>query len=163
MHAKKIRDKLNIFNHCLICTGLSGCFFPYLNKPRYQLHDYCDCELYPIIKPNYIAEAYCDLRKFTEYIFTNTINSKGKNAVFAEWGFTINDSTYLKSELEEQAKQKYLTGDFVRGKIDKYGQRITITITLQTNAQGAKIFKSGWLVHPLGRITCNTPFTGYTE
>lgn len=160
---EKIRDKLNIYRHCLICTGLSGCFFPDLNEPRYKPHDYCDCEVYPIIQPKYISEAYCDLRKFTKYIFTNTIDSKGKNAVFDEWGFKIGDSAYLKNELEEQAKQKYLSGEFEMGTLDKYGQRITINITLQTEKQGVKIFKSGWLVHPLGRITCNTPFTGYAK
>lgn len=45
---------------------------------------------------------------------------------------------------------------YILGKLDKYGQRITITINLRN---GVKM-KSGWLVHPLGVITCTTPLGG---
>ena len=66
------------------------------------------------------------------------------------------DSEYLKSEYEKQAKEQYLKGNYILGKLDKYGQRITITINLRN---GVKM-QSGWLVHPLGLITCTTPLGG---
>lgn len=66
------------------------------------------------------------------------------------------DSEYLKSEYEKQAEEQYLKGNYILGKLDRYGQRITITIYLRN---GVKM-QSGWLVHPLGLITCTTPLGG---
>jgi hypothetical protein len=71
-------------------------------------------------------------------------------------GFLKEDSEYLKSEYEKQAQEQYLKGNYILGKLDRYGQRITITINLRN---GIKI-QSGWLVHPLGVITCTTPLGG---
>ncbi len=59
-----------------------------------------------------------------------------------------------------QAKEKYLSGDFILQKSDRYGQRITINIRLQDNENNARVFKTGWMVHPLGKITCTTVFSG---
>ena len=46
---------------------------------------------------------------------------------------------------------------------DEYGQRITITISLQDQNKNDIIIKTGWMVHPLGRITCSTAFTGVVK
>ena len=71
-------------------------------------------------------------------------------------GFLKEDSEYLKSEYEKQAKEQYLKGNYILGKLDRYGQRITITIHLRN---GVKM-QSGWLVHPLGVLICTTSLGG---
>jgi hypothetical protein len=57
-------------------------------------------------------------------------------------------------------------GDFTLGKLDKYGQRITITIDLHGQGQAAgrsTQILSGWMIRGDGSITLNTPFTGFTK
>ena len=78
--------------------------------------------------------------------------------MFESFGYNINDSEWLKFEYEAQAKQKYSSGDYVIRELDsQYGQDINIIIELVTPT-GKKIkIVSGWKVHPLGLITCNTP------
>lgn len=149
-----IRNVLALLFHCLNCTALSGCYFAADNKP--EKHPNCDCEQFPIAKPYKGAKANCDIRKFTEYIFNEKYKDNGKIKLFGLLGFLKEDSEYLKNEYEKQAKEQYLKSNYILGKLDKYGQRITITINLRN---GIKI-QSGWLVHPLGVITCTTPLGG---
>ncbi len=144
--------------HCKICTVLSGDYFPSINIPKYPQHPYCDCKLFSIVKPNLQAFAKCALQKFEGYIFKSD-KSKGKTVLFESWGYTIEDSEYLKSEFERQAKQKYLSGEYSLQFLDEHGQRLTIVIELKTKNKNVKI-KTGWMVHPLGVITCATPYSG---
>ena len=113
-----------------------------------------------ISKPKNESRATCDIRKFTEYIFDERYSNKGKNKLFALLGFLKEDSAYLQSEYEKQAKEKYTNGDYILGKLDKYGQRINITINVSTATHTGITLVSGWLVHPLGLITCTTPLGG---
>ena len=66
----------------------------------------------------------------------------------------------MKTEFDVQAKQKYLNGDYEIGKLDEYGQRISITITVDSATKQNIKLVTGWMVHPLGKITCNTPLGG---
>lgn len=147
------REDAYVNKHCKVCTVLSGDYFPAFNMPQYP---YCDCLLLSISKPNSQIKSYCDIRKFTYYIFVPE-NSNGKTKLFSDWGFTIEDSDYLKTEFEKQSKLKYLNGDYVLGKLNEYGQRITINIKLKSPLKDDIILKTGWMVRPLGYITCNTP------
>lgn len=142
------------YSHCLNCTALSGCYFASNNKP--QKHSNCDCSQFIIARPYKEAKTICDMRKFTEYIFNDKYRNNGKSKLFGLLGFLIDDSEYLKTEYENQARNQYLKGNYVLGKLDRYGQRITITITLRNGVK----FESGWLVHPLGLIVCTTPLGG---
>ena len=74
--------------------------------------------------------------------------------------FVKEDSKYLQTEYEKQAKEKYMNGEYILGKLDEYGQRISITIKMNTTHRTGINFVSGWLVHPLGIITCTTPLGG---
>ena len=156
------RERLEQYNHCKVCTVLSGCYFVSENHPKYPQHLHCDCLLLPTAVSEDKVTAYCDIRKFTEYIFRFD-NSKGKNYLFEEWGYTIGDSENLKEELERQAKEKYINGDNTLQLLNEYGQRITITISLQDQNKNDIIIKTGWMVHPLGRITCSTVFSGVAK
>ena len=156
---EEIREELAEANHCMNCTVLSGCYFPINNLPIYPRHPYCDCFLYPIMISESAISAICDIRKFTEYLF-NYDKNNGKAYLFESWGFNVGDSQTLKDIFEMQAKEKYLSGDFILQKNDRYGQRITINIRLQDDKNNDRVFKTGWLVHPLGKITCTTVFSG---
>lgn len=74
----------------------------------YKLHKNCDCYLAKIksddVKISTSAE--CDLRKFTEYIFTDSKKAKGKLEIFEPLGCNKNDLNILKEEYEKQATEK---------------------------------------------------------
>ena len=66
-----------------------------------------------------------------------------------------------KKEFEKQALEKYIKGQYTLGKLDQYGQRITITIELQRKDKDETVsFLSGWMVAPDGEIRLTTPLGG---
>ncbi len=78
--------------------------------------------------------------------------------MFEEWGFTIADSRRLKIVMEQLAYYAYLAGEYELGKLDRYGQRINIAVTI-TDKNGRQLsFKTGWMVYPDGKIKLITPF-----
>ena len=95
-----LRNIMALFGHCMNCSALDGCYWVKRNMPEQPLHENCDCRkkdvLYSKVKNN--AKAECDIRKFTEYVFKNMKDSKGKNKIFYDLGFDINDSSYLQNE-----------------------------------------------------------------
>lgn len=68
------------------CDKFNGCFFVVKNMPRYPQHANCRCTLKKINQPvPYVtANADCDIRKFSEYIFADTHNN-GKKSLFENW------------------------------------------------------------------------------
>ena len=82
---------------------------------------------------------------------------KARDKAALSKGFTIEDSVYLKNEFERQAREKYLRGNYELGKLNEYGQRITIEIKLKSSVKDDIVLKTGWMIRPLGYITCNTP------
>ena len=158
----KARDWLKGLGHCSPCTVLSGCYFVKSKLPEKLaegnglLHPNCDCSLKNISTP--IISVYCAIGKFSGYVFSEKYVDNGKKELFESLGYTIEDSEWLKAEYERQAKQKYLNGDYIiRGLDPQYGQNINIIIELTTPTGRNVQFISGWKVHPLGMITCNTP------
>ena len=79
-----------------------------------------------------------------------------KKNLFESWGFSINNSNYLKNEFERQALEQYLNGNYVLKNLDIMGQRIAIETTLNGIS-----FYSGWIVEPNGVIRNTTPFGGW--
>lgn len=150
--------KENNGKHCSICLNLNGCSFPERNMPSYPLHPGCHCEtkLVPEVK----VKGKCIIEKFTDYIF-NYNKNKGKKSLFEDWGYDIMDSEWLKSEFIRQAEEKYADSNFKLGKLDGYGQRLSIEITLpRKNRSGTVSFISGWMVYPDGVIQLATPYGG---
>ncbi len=87
------------------------------------------------------------------------MGNKGKNKLFESWGYDKMDSKWLKQEFERQAKEKYESGNFKLGKLDDYGQRISIEIELPRKDRiGTVKFISGWMVYPNGKIQLATPY-----
>ncbi len=155
-----LRNLMVIFAHCLNCTALDGCYLLDNNKPKQPLHEHCDCRKKVVsfskVKTNSYAE--CNIAKFTEYVFKNDKDSKGKNKIFYDLGYSINDSEYLKKEYCKQALEQYLSGNYRLKNLDKRGQRLAIPINLK-----GKIFYSGWMLCPEGKIRNTTPFGGWIK
>ena len=149
--------------HCQKCLKLDDCWFADNVKPALPQHDYCHCIKIPLSYDNVLdqAEATCDIRKFTEYLFSPKYNFNGKGKKFIEWGYSIEDSQMLKEEYEKQALEKYTQSDYTLGALDKEGQRINIRVELfDRNKNKIVIVKSGWMVDPDGKIRLATPFCG---
>lgn len=155
-----IRNLMAMLNHCLVCTVIDGCYLLDSNRPSYPLHSYCDCNLIGIRfdKVKGKAKAYMPIEKLTNYIFSGEKNSKGKQALFESWGYSIEDAYFLKEEIEKQARDGYISGKYKMKVLDKFGLRLAIPINLKGH-----IFNTGWLLCPEGEIKNTTPFGGWTR
>ncbi len=88
-----------------------------------------------------------DYRKFDPYLFRpKEVDKHGKNDAFESWGYSVSDSPWLQKELERQALEKYLSGEYTLGQLDKYGQRISIRVTIPRKRGDGSVFSSqvGW-------------------
>lgn len=158
MVPKKTEKKQDNFaatqRHCKECTAMSGCFFIDGVKtfPPYPHHSNCHCKK---LKENpQSVTAFCKISKFIGYAFVEPQKLEWMRRL----GFTIDSSDYLKSEFERQAKEKYISGDYVLGDLDEHGQRIDIRIDVFNENNEQKYFIAGWMIRPNGLITLNTPF-----
>ena len=155
-----LRNLMTLLGHCLNCTALDGCYLSNSNRPEQPLHENCDCKKkslnYSKVKTN--ANAECAIEKFTKYIFTNNKDSKGKNKIFYDLGYSIEDSEYLKNEYCKQALKQYVLGNYKLKNLDRRGQRLAIP----TNLKGI-IFYSGWMLCPERKIKNTTPFGGWIK
>ena len=81
--------------------------------------------------------------------------------MFESWGYSVDDSQWLQKEFERQALDKYVSGEYQLGVLDKFGQRIHIRIEIPRKNSTEKVsFYTGWMVHPGGQIKLNTPYGG---
>ena len=127
-------------------------------------HEKCHCRLEAI---NYLvvlmnASAYSNYRKFDPYLFDpNNFYKHGKNKAFESWGYSVDDGKWLQAEMERQAREKYIAGDYSLGKLDAWGQRINIVVEIpRKDGSGVVTFTGGWMVEPNGKIKLNTPYGG---
>lgn len=79
--------------------------------------------------------------------------------MFESWGYGIEDSAYLRDEVEKQSLEKYRNGDYELGVLNKHGQRISIRVEIpRKNKNETVSFITGWMVRPNGLIHLNTPY-----
>ena len=145
-------------NHCAVCLNLNGCCFVKKIAPNAPLHSNCHCRVVeiPIVEP----AAECSVKKFSEYLFDES-KSGGKKDLFASWGYGIIDSEDLAQEFIKQAKLAYLSGEYILGRLDAYGQHIDIVIELQRKDSTEIVsFVSGSMVYLDGKIVLTTPYGG---
>lgn len=149
-------------NHCDECFKLDGCLFSEDNHPTWPHHPACHCILKPISYADVLANAVADstYSKYDPYLFNTTgAYSHGKEKLFEIWGYSANDIPWLKAEIERQALEQYLSGNYSLGKLDRNGQRINIRITIERRDTGAMVtFLSGWMARPNGRLQMTTPY-----
>ena len=124
----------------------------------------CHCTLEPIdfTIVQRKATATSSFSKFSPYLFnTNGLHSHGKDKLFAEWGYTSDDAKWLQEEMERQAREKYIAGNYRLGRLNIFGQRVNITIEIPNkNGLGTISFISGWMVEANGKLSLNTPYGG---
>ncbi len=151
-------------NCCQECISLDGCLFHENNAPIWPHHPYCHCTLDPIgySEVLLLAAAKSQYSKFDPYLFNTTgLYTHTKEKLFAQWGYTVDDAKWLQAEMERQALEKYLAGDYTLGKLNKDGQRISIRIEIpRRTGDGTVSFISGWMVYPNGHIQLTTPYGG---
>lgn len=161
--AKTLNALVGIMSkHCPNCLNLNGCWFLKSNMPESPLHPNCHCTAESIPAPiaGVTAIAECDIGKFTNYVF-NSNKKNGKYALFEAWGYDIIDSEWLQLEFIMQAQEKYASGNYILGKLDIFGQRLNIEITLpRYEGKTSVTFISGWMVYPSGIIKLATPYGG---
>ena len=151
-------------NCCQECVRLNGCLFLESKAPAWPHHPNCHCTLDPVDYSTVllVATAQSDYEKFDPYLFnTQGRHPHGKEKPFHEWGYTVTDTRWLQDEMERQAREKYLSGDYMLGRLNKEGQRISIRIEIpRKNGEGTVSFISGWMVRPDGLIRLITPYGG---
>ncbi len=146
------------------CDKFDNCYFIVKQMPTYPQHIKCQCRLKKIDKPipNLTATATCDIRKFTEYVFSGKYPD-GKKELFEGWGYTINDSAYLQNLFISQALRKYCNGDYIYKGVNDYSAKIEIVIEINAKSGRTLRIKSGWGLNPNGEIKLLTPFSGYKK
>lgn len=150
--------------HCFECLQLHGCWFAWEKEPMCPHHEKCHCRLeaidYQVVCKN--ASAYSDYSKFDPYLFNTTgLYFHKKEKLFEEWGYTVDDAKWLQAEMERQAREKYISGEYELGKLNIFGQRINIVIEIpRKDKEGTVTFVSGWMVEPGGKLKLNTPYGG---
>lgn len=105
------------------------------------------------------------VEKFQDYIFKDGA-THGKNVIYEDLGYGKNDSEYLVNLYKKQAMKKYESGEYTLGKLDQYGQRITIEIELKgigKSSDKISYLKSGWMIESDGSISLNIPFSGFSR
>lgn len=95
------------------------------------------------------------------HFYLTPMDANGKRQLFEEWGYTVDDARRLQAEIERQAREKYISGDYILGKLDKNGQRISIRVVIPRRDRiGNVSFITGWMVYPNGKIRLTTPYEG---
>ena len=150
--------------HCEECLRLDDCWFQKEKAPLCPHHPYCHCTLdpipYTIVVSN--AAAHSAYSKFDPYLFnTRGEHPHGKDKLFHEWGYTVVVAFWLQKEIERQAREKYVSGNYELGRLNFAGQRISIRIEIpRRNGDGTVSFISGWMVESTGEIRLTTPYGG---
>lgn len=119
--------------HCAECLMLDGCFFTEETHPPCPHHPFCHCTLDPIDYAFVLANAaaHSDYSKFDPYLFNTTgTYTHNKEKLFNECGYYAEDASWLQAEMEKQAREKYLSGDYTLGKLNEQGQRLNIRIVI---------------------------------
>ena len=150
--------------HCETCLKLDRCWFAKDEMPKLPQHMFCHCEAKALSIDEVIhkAKSICLYSKFNPYLFDpEDVYKHKKERMFISWGYNIQDSEYLRAEIERQGREKYIAGEYVLGKLNEQGQRISIRIEIpRKNNKGMVSFITGWMVYPSGKIKLVTPYGG---
>ena len=151
-------------NHCPECLKLHECWFAKENAPKWPHHPFCHCLLKDVSYNDVLTKSAsdCPYSKFNPYLFDPENTYKhGKNKAFESWGYSIDDSEWMKEEMEKQGLERYVAGEYTLGKLNKNGQRINIRIEIpRKDKEGTVSFITGWMVLKNGKIKLNTPYGG---
>lgn len=151
-------------SHCKECLALDGRWFLKTKAPQNPHHPFCHCVLSHVDSTVVakVAKAKSVYSKYDPYLFDpEDFYKHRKNVMFESWGYTIEDSLWLQEEIQRQALEKYIAGDYKLGKLNGEGQRISIRVEIPNKRTGGKVsFVTGWMLHENGLITLTTPYGG---
>lgn len=132
--------------------------------PKWPHHPFCHCLLKDISYNDVLTPSAsdCPYSKFDPYLFDPENTYKhGKNKAFESWGYSIDDSQWMKEEMEKQGWEKYIAGEYTLGKLNENGQRINIRVEIPRKDKRETVsFITGWMVLKNGKIRLNTPYGG---
>ncbi len=144
---------------CALCVALNDTVFKNNNKPEYY-HPNCKCK----IKEYNLREVKLDfpIEKITKYLFVKS----DKKAIMQSMGYYPEDAEYIYNLMAENAREKFLKGDYSLGVLDEHGQ--VVNIVLELEGKGTKKgktykFKTGWTAYPYGKLHNNTPHGGWIK
>jgi hypothetical protein len=145
---------------CALCVALNHTVFWNKKKPKYY-HIGCKCWHESTAQPNVSLDF--PLEKITDYLLSESHN---KLALMRSMGYDKQDADELYSIIAENAKDKYLKGEYDLGELTKNGQQLNIVLLLK--GKGAKAAKTyplvtGWMVYPYGKLHNNSPFSGWAK
>ena len=151
-------------NNCEECLMLHECWFEKEKTPKWPHHPFCHCVLEDISYNEVLTKCTSDsaYSKFDPYLFnTEGKYPHNKEKLFKEWGYTVKDANWLQNEINKQGLEKYISGNYVLGKLNKDGQRISIRIKIPRKDKAENVsFITGWMVYPNGKIQLITPYGG---
>ncbi len=144
---------------CALCVALNDTVFKNNNKPEYY-HPNCKCKT----KEYNLKEVKLDfpLRKITNYLFVKP----DKRAIMESMGYYPEDAEYVYNLIAQNAKNKFLKGDYSLGLLNDKGQKVNIVLEIKGKGiKKGKVykFKTGWTAYPYGCLHNNTPHGGWVK
>jgi hypothetical protein len=110
-------------------------------------------------RPLQIQTVTGDVRKFSDYVLSPE-NAIGKDKIFLDrLGFrerNLEDAQILLDTYLTQAEAKLSEGQYQIGRVDQFGQRFTIEITVR----GLTLL-TGWILTDRSILRLTTPFAGF--
>ena len=102
---------------CALCVALNDTVFRNNNKPTYY-HRHCKCKN----KKYELKEVKLDfpMSKINKYLFKN----EEKRKLMESMGYTIEDSDYVYRVMADNAKDKFLKGDYTLSTLNCNGQKV---------------------------------------
>ena len=145
------------------CDKFGDCYFIVKQMPKYPQHLKCQCRLKKIEKPipKITARATVDIRKFTEYIFSDKYVD-GKKELFESWGYTIDDSEYLRILYISQALKEYCNGNYKYLGTNDFCVKISIQIVIKNETEKEQIVNTVWGLGKEGELMLITPYSGHS-
>lgn len=151
-------------NHCPECLKLHKCWFSKEKIPKHPHHPFCHCVLEDVKYNDVLTKckSVSAFSQFDPYLFNRDKRyPRSKEKLFNSWGYTIDDSKWLQTEIEKQGLEKYVSGNYELGILNKHGQRISIRIEIPRKNKTENVsFITGWSVLANGKIKLNTPYGG---
>ncbi len=143
---------------CAICVAINKTIFKNNNKPDEEQHPFCKCKQVPTELKNIMLDF--SMGKIKDYLFVKKVD------LMKSMGYIIEDADEVYNTISECAKKEFLAGKYDLGVLNRYGQKVSITVELKGKRdKNGRIYRfiSGWMAYPNGKLHNNTPFSGFVK
>lgn len=138
---------------CIYCVALNKTIFRSENFPIFG-HRNCKCLILPHFNPN--LRIHSPLSKIVKYLFTE----QNKTRMMKSMGFSKEDYQSVQFNIYEKVYNAFNDGLYKLKTLDKYGQRVQISIKMEGSGDHAgELFNChvGCIVWPNGILKITTP------